>query len=240
MKVIDELIEGVGLLVPEGFDQFDVNSGGLPNGDDSIIVRGNVSQTYRAFVDVSGVVPDFTSLAPTSPLWSLSMWLKLGATSDLGTPSTAAFMLGVMSQNAVTGPFNYNAPFPVNGRASWRICAGGTNDVGFGATWKTNATTYRRTYKLDTLSTGDWHLYVVRSGDPCAVAIDDNGFNNGSADSGAFTSPYVVSNRLSIGNPADAGGHDGRPGEWEIGKICFHDNPLDDDDVQLLYDAMVG
>src|SRR5262245_44048014 len=83
---LPEEITGIPLYVPNAYDQFSIVSGGMPNGDNSLRIRGDISQSYRAFQQAQTLTPNI--FLDRAAEWAVTFWFKCASTAVAsGTPN---------------------------------------------------------------------------------------------------------------------------------------------------------
>lgn len=240
-KIITEVIEGVPLFASGSDDQFEIEAAGMPNGDDCLLVRGDLSTDYRAFADLAGAfTPDITAQVPFGG--TIIVWLKLDAISDLGSPiTTANTIMGCMDVDA---PLHDVSSFTTSGSVvSWVLAAGGVDglDIEFGSSWKSSGGTKQGRGAIRTLTADTWHMVAVSyDGIAIAMSIDGDAYSGSVGSSTTTASSSSGSTEFGIGPRSTEAGVAGRPGQWRLGKLSFHDHVLTTPDLQQLYTAMMG
>lgn len=231
-RVISEIVEGMDLFVPSAGDFFSVNPGGLPNGDDSLIVHGDVSPNHWAFAkNPGGISPDIFGSAS---VWALTFWLKLGSTTGIqnrqimGIQTYAARNTLVSTSRASTKPFvlgTLNSTASLNfsrgiGSTNNQVTSLSVSTTGMVGNWRF------LTFNVAGIGENDAASYVNDSAS--AESTDTQSVSGGTPANDLF---------FSLGT---YGGTIGMPVEYEIGKIAFHDHQLDYTERLLLWHAMVG
>lgn len=210
---IPEEILGVPLFVPDQYDYFSVEAGGMPNGDDCLIVHGDVSNTYKAFI----FAPTFVGhdvLHSSLAVGAMTVWFKAANTSAFGFPP----------QDIMISPATRSGSFP------WALCAGNG-----GSAITMNEDNNGREVAISGVRDGTWHMFTWQFG----LGSGGRGFidNNASGSDGdAFVGATAASTYLCIG--AYVSGYTGYDAEWRIGKLAFHDHNLNLTERSILYNAM--
>ena len=245
-KIITEsIVAGYDLFASGADDGFEIISGGMPNGNNSLRVRGDLSQDIRAFADVSGTSPDISS--PTflqGETGTIILWLKLGSLggSDLGTASTANSILTVQNVDSVLQNVIQQTSSTVTG--SWKICAGGVDGltVIFGTSWKSSGGTkqYRGAAGTAVVDTWTMFAFVGTSGTGHLCSVNGGTYGGALGTSNSTSTGASNASFLSIGSYSQEAGVGARPGSWEIGKISFHDTKLDEATLSTLYASMTA
>lgn len=239
---IPEEIIGVPLFVPDGHDYFSIESGGMPNGDDCLVVHGDVSPYYKAFQPAPSVSPDLFR-DRTAGGWAMVFWFRGGLVTVVGTPfSPLNAVIAVTSSTFTGNTVGGNANTSGYGRQTgatgivWGVGAS-NNSLGFGRPVTSQVTANWGT----TITDNQWHMLVLNRNsnnsfalykDNDATAVDTM---TGSTASGAASDPF-----LCIGSYSDNGDCQGRPGEYRLGKLSFHDHVLDQTERSLLWNAMMS
>lgn len=222
--LIPEEIIGVPLFVPDEFDYFQVEAGGLPNGDACLIVNGAVSQDYKAFQPAPTLSPNLFRSRNTNE-WSCSFWFKAAAgavTSTNGPHNNVLFSVqtrpGVSTySNLGTYVWNVVAYDEGGGGVNQRIAICASDAGGMAMT--------------EVVRDGNWHLIVINVSTGAAGAIDcytDASVNPPSALSSTKSGTVSITDDLYFGLGA-YGIHANSRGfgrQWRIGKLMFHDHKL--------------
>jgi len=249
-KIITEAVDSTSMDLFSGGadDGFEIITGGMPNGDDSFRVRGDLSQDIRAFADVSGGDVDISS--PSLLVGgdhTLILWLKLDSLggTDLGTASTANSILTVQNSNSVLQNVIQETSSTVTG--SWKIAAGGVNglEIYFGTSWKSSGGTkqYRGAYGTAVIDT--WTMFAF-SGNQSAISsyhgcsVNGGTFANPTGSSRSTASGASNASEMAIGSTSTETGVGVRPGSWEIGKISVHTGRLSEATLLALYNKMTA
>jgi hypothetical protein len=152
---IPESIIGVPLFVPDGNDFFSIEAAGMPNGDSCLVVHGDVSTNYKAYVAAQTVAPAIFTNRYSGP-WAMTFWIKSsnvahGANSGYRSDAVIFGVMNATAANGSAGAYAGTIATQPAGIGSgpilipdigWVVCAqGGTtphNTVGF-----IKQTTYR-------------------------------------------------------------------------------------------------
>lgn len=255
--VLPEEVTGIPLFVPTNYDYFSVESGGLPNGDDCLVVHGDVSQSYKAFQKAQTLSPNVFGVRNASG-WSISFWIKAGVISAATGIRAAQTIFAVESYDFNwADPMTSTAENNARARFMWGFFHNGgstTPNIAFYRHISARATTGLGNprggqYTQLPLAADAWNFVVVNIS---AASVSGNGgtvgyvnlteyqgqetFGNNSGTHEAITGVQYLS-LGSYSNGADVGG---RAGEWRIAKLAIHDHHLSSDERTLLYDAMVN
>lgn len=262
---IPELIIPGGLFVPDEYNYFSIESGGLPNGEDCLVVHGDVSQNYKAFQKAPVLSPDLMN-SKSAVGWAMSFWLKLGNLTHASA--------GYQSNHHLIGVMGRTAANPANGAGtglmsvtpSWSSPT--TDSISTNHLWGLvshsnsagnpvcrvgfiNQTHYRnaglsggQSNNWSTALTVDtWQQIIINF--PVPAYTTPAGYLNttavtGAHSSGGFASLPVITDPMyfCIGSYSDTTEMNGRGGEWRIGKLAFHDTLLTLTDASMLYNAM--
>jgi hypothetical protein len=238
---IPESILGQAFFVPSSHDFFSIDSGGLPNGDDALIVQGNVNRNYKAFCEPPVVTPAiFTD--PGSFGWAMTLWLKLGSHANLATASMLQSLLTLQLLDAdESNPETTGGGASSFGMTTFCLLALGTSGVkffrfgagGFAPAWTRLAsgnlpvnTWTMLTINISTATAGE--LYLNNNRSPAGTSGNGNWYSPGS----------FLYKKLCIGAYSDHANWNGREGEWRIAKLAFHDHQLNQTERSLLYHSM--
>lgn len=221
--VIPEEIIGIPLFVPDTYDYFSIDSGGLPNGDDCLVVHGDVSQTFLAFQKAQTLSPNvFLSRAST---WSMTFWLKAPGSGG-GSGQMGRFQI-ISVQNA-----SYNVDSTIGSNAVWMIGADSLTSATLAFSFGAGAN------RIDGYRDDTWHLITVdhRSNVSDGAVWRDTSLSSGTI--GANNSAVNPNMFLTIGSYSKLGNMNGYDREFRIGKLAFHDHLLNSTERALLYNAM--
>ena len=236
---IPEEIIGIPLFVPSAYNFFEIETGGMPNGDDCLIVRGDLSTTYRAFQAAPlGLTPDiFANSTPTSN-WSMTIWFK--GSTVVGASFNGA-ILTVQNQSGITpnGNTDINTALYFRWYGTSGIAATRNVRTGISPSSAGNCLIYNNTKAA--LTDGNWHLLtlIYTSDGNLAIYFDKEAtsFSSDGANNGAsidFSQQY-----LSLGNYSGVS-PGGRAGLYRIGKLGFHSGALNLTQRSILYNTMYG
>jgi len=245
---LDEQIIGIPLFVPDARGFFAIDSGGMPNGDNCLIVQGNVNSTYLAYQNVPTTVPPlFTTRNPAD--WSMSFWYKSGALpavvnqrvlmtigNPLANANTYSFGIAAGSANRLHTIHTTQLLLPTRyGIQGSRTLNSTANQTGASVTGQ-----------IRTVDDNNWHLIVMNwpertaaPGTPTAyIDLDTVGSvgNSGSqlsAGSSVITTPqyFSIGCLSALQTALDI--------EYRLGKIAFHNHLLNATERALLYNSMV-
>lgn len=264
---IPELIIPGALYVPDANNFFEIESASLPNGDDALVVRGDVNRDYKAL-----------QLAPTlSPnafkdrqavAWAMSFWIWLPnlTIAASGSYRSDQILFSVMSRianNAANGgefhlqtPNDYANSNGLTAEIEWAVCrysnASGVAGCHLGFVRQTdqrNSTPGlsggQSSIWSTSLTPNTWTQIIINIPSPFRTAptgyVNNGAVVNGSQSSGGFSAviPEPTKNRyLCIGSYSDGTNLNGADGLWKIAKLRFHSRVLDAADRSTLYNAM--
>jgi len=256
----EEIIPGK-IFVPSDNNFFEIGTGSLPNGQDSLVVRGDLDRNFKAFQVAQTLSPDIFNTR-TAVGWSMSFWVKIGAITLTGTGfHSDQFLFGVMSLNASnshTSPLITTAPSVsgANGQIPhllWGVVghcsSSGVSQSRIGFVKQTH---FRGAPGLSggqsdnisfSLTANTWTQIIINLPSPAYTA--PTGFANlssvsGVHDNGGFSSLILVTGTqyLCIGSYGDGSQMNGRSGQWEIAKLAFHPTVLTITEATALYNAM--
>ncbi len=260
----EDIIPG-GLFVPDANNFFEIGAGSLPNGEDSLVVRGDLSRDYKAFQRAPVVSP---SLFRDKNVvgWAMSFWIKLPAVTSTKT--------GHMSEQILFAPMarttvNNSTPAsdglivttPVQSGSlevphmTWAVTryystsSGSHCKLGFinQLRRRTSGTTAQGngiSWNTPELTPDTWHQIVINI--PSPLNTPPTGYVNTTPVAGTYhsgvTSLADVTNTdptyMCIGSYSDLNAMNAPDNQWEIAKLAFHGAPLTLTDVAMLYDAM--
>lgn len=257
---IPEEIIGVPLFVPDAYDFFSIESAGLPNGDDCLKVLGGTSQDYKALQPAPHFASPndlfYTRIRTDTPAGpdgvSISFWYKAGNITGV-TNGIGQTLMGAMSALYGSAGLHASGPYVTSGGdgglqwMSWFISehhSGSGCAIRFFLPIRA-ATTFGNYVADVTITPNTWTFltFVInRTGTILKWAKDlDVSYTNGTTSftgNGAhadITGPQF----LCIGSYSDQGSQNGRPGDWYLGKLAFHDHELNATERTLLYRSMI-
>lgn len=249
--LINELVAGAPLFVPDAYNQFSIGSADMPNGDDSIHIAGNVSTDYKAFVPAPTVTPSmFRSRDYSTVLGSMSIvfWVYMDTPTFAGNGYNMAAMFGVYN-NITQATTNTDSAWHL-GSALWSVYAGGTSGV------DNKVTMYKRSASSgggasanmtsDAIPTNTWTMVTMNPSQftDGGIYLNDSatGNNWSSSGEGTFSSDSIADPIFSLGHYQCGSGAfaESRPGAWRIGKLSFHDHHLNLSERTALYNVMMG
>lgn len=224
---IPEEVIGVPLFVPDAHDFFEIASGAMPNGDDCLRIRGDISADYKAFQPAPSTSPN---IAENLTVWAMTFWINCPS-ANVGS----AMFICLENQNS-TG-------FGSASGLLWHISTATTspNTTGLRARRGTSGTggQYFEAYASG-VRDGTWHLVTVNfaaASNPGTIWLDDAATAAATATQGAGGS--LASNYfLCIGGYG--GSNRGVPLDYKLGKLAFHDHQLNATERALLYNAMMN
>lgn len=225
--VIPEEIVGIPLFVPSNHDFFLVEDGGMPNGDDCLIINGAVNRDYKAFQAAQTLTPNV--FKSKTAIHSQVFWMKAPSTAVSNTNAGEHTMMCV--DDATDGQLN-----PAFGPGTWHIGAvsGGTGRI----TYKQGASGL--TLNIDGARTGDWKMVTITNdGTWCRAYLDavEAEVISATVAGSAISSTGLM---LCIGAYSDVGTLNGYEQQWRLGKWTFHDHVLNATERAILYNAMVS
>ena len=246
---LPERIVGTSLFVPGTNDFFEVGTGvdALPNGDDCLVVRGDLNPGYRAFQSVQTVVPPvFTSKAYTTlNNQSIVFWVKCSVPPAFsGTGINQAIMMQIST--ATWNPSTISS-FDHTGGTIWTLAANSsvTNQLTFfkntASSGGGSSANFNFTVPVDT-----WTMVTIIPGASTGsgVFLDDSATNIGGAwPSGDGTFPLtsiLAPSFFSIGHYSDGANLKNRADRWSMGKLSFHSGKLNQTQRALLHSAMAS
>lgn len=248
---IPEDVLGVPLYVPQQHNYFEIEDGGMPNGDACLVIRGDLSTDYKAFMRAPIMTPsDICNLGDLTlqDEWAMSCWFKLSNLT--GTPVDSAMMLGCSGYSS-SAPASWTAdrnpgfPFALmatNTVNTVRWAREPLNNIASPASSKTMIMTPSFQLFQDY-----WFLVVINITVVPLTSVTSSIFmdtyNNaltsdsagGSAPGGSYSG---VPRYLHIG--AYHNGGVGRADVWRMGKWAFHDHALTIAERLAMWQAMMG
>lgn len=241
---IPESVLGIPLFVPTAYDQFQVEAGGLPNGDPCLKVKGNVSNAYRAFQMLPAATPAVFSNGAGTFGWAINFWYKptVATLPPGGGKSEILFGVGNASQ---VGPdagagWNFGGPSGDSGNTFWCVMMT-TAGIAFARYLNGVGNTSGATYSGQIAPVvGAWNMYTINvPASPGAITAYLNGAASGSAGSAQSAKGNITAANAYYFSIGGYGlGCVNRPSEWRIGKLSFHDHILNATERSLLYTAM--
>lgn len=263
-NTLPETVLGIDLFIPSAHNYFSVDSGGLPNGDSCLVVHGDVSRNYKAFIQAPVLSPDvFLNRINSTGTWSMSFWFK-GSNITYSTVANSQVLFGVM-----TSRFTETGVLPRGGSVDWMWSISATT----GTAGTSNPIRFRkpRCYGGGSPSYAEWSgfaspppdkwIFVVieqtvssassssGGGAPCfiwtraedQVTETSNSCSAGSIGSAASNLPnYADEQYFCIGAYSSESPIQSRDGEWRLGKLAFHDHILSLTERAMLFNSMVG
>lgn len=250
---IPELITGVPLFVPTANDFFSIEPGGLPNGDDCLVVHGDVSRDYKAFQPAQSLSPNV--FLTRSATFSISFWINAGLiTHDAGWRGDQVIM-AVMNANMNT-PSNLPQSLGSGmgdqgyGQSPWLIVAHGSatgSNCRIGMVKATHQYSFGSSGRVLEVSAplpqNQWAFVVFQlsglsTSIDCYVNLTQYA---GSTSGGSGSQIGVAGNQyFCIGSYSDQPNMNGRDGEYRLGKLAFHNHLLSTTERSMLYYSMLN
>ena len=229
---IPEEIIGVPLFVPDAHDYFEIVSGGMPNGDDCLRVRGDISADYKAFQSAPVTSPNISA---NNTSWAMTVWLKMPSGTVTGSAFYNTCFLSMMNANqASSGGASSNGIFS--------FTCGNTNTVAFKRGVLDNTSGAYFVVASTVIRDGTWHFVSVNVPDSTQTGtmhIDNEDDPSGSDTQSNSTAPNAGL-FLCIGKYSNAAGPTAYAADYQIGKIAFHDHHLDQTERSLLWESMTS
>lgn len=246
---LPERIVGTSLFVPDTNDFFEIGTGvdALPNGDDCLIVRGDLDPGYRAFQPTQVVSPAvFTSKAYTVfNNQSIVFWVKCSvppAFSGVGINQAIMMQISTPTWNPTTV-----SSFDHQGGTIWTLAAN-SSSINELTIYKNTAssgggasTSFNFTVPVDT-----WTMVTIIPGASAGsgVFLNDSATNVGgswASGDGTFPNTSITSpSFFSIGHYSDGANLKNRADRWSMGKLSFHSGKLNQTQRALLHNAMAA
>lgn len=228
---IPEDVIGIPLFVPSAHDYFSIDVGGMPNGEDCLVVNGAVSTNYKAFQHAQVLTPAvFTSRQSAD--WTMSFWFKCATTTLSPLPGHNGIQQTLMGVQTAVGPSSYSSTNDyvwnigrVNAGAEGRLCFVANTGGG-------NCQT------LADMCDDNWHLitFIADGSVTFKCYWDTNESGHSFSRSGV---PASVANMyFSIGSYGSASPSFNQ--QWRLGKLAFHSHMLNVTERTLLYNQMMG
>lgn len=220
--LIPEQIVGLPLFVPAANDFFSVDVGGMPNGENCLVMHGDVDRKYKAFMVPPVLSPNvFWS---RTAIHSQVFWLKAPSTAPSSINAGEHVMMSV--ESCLQDQTN-----PTFGPAVWHIGAvsGGSGRI----TYKAGTASIN----IDGARTGGWHMITITNdGTNLHAYLDNSATDLGPA---AVASATLTNQILSIGGYSDViSVNHSLEHEWRLGKWSFHDHVLSAGERSTLFSAM--
>lgn len=223
---IPEEIVGIPFFVPSANDFFSVDVGGLPNGEDCLIIHGDTSRNFKAFMEAPTLTPNV--FKSKTAVHSQVFWLKAPTTVTSNANAGEHIMMCV--QEPTDGQTN-----PSFSSGTWCIGAGGnTGRIQF------KQGVNGLSLNVDGARTGGWKMITItNNGTSCSVYLDDV---EAAVATGAIAGTAVTATGLMvcIGAYSDIGSVNGYEHEWRLGKWSFHDHVLNATERAILYNTMMS
>jgi hypothetical protein len=250
---IPEEIIGVPLFVPDAHDFFSIGAGEMPNGDDCLVVHGDVSPDYKAFQVAPVLSPNiFYDRTYNTVLNNMSIvfWLKCSPITFSGSGYNQSIMFAPMQYTAA--PSSITDP-------EWMRSVGGSGAnwvVHSGVSGANQPTIYKRSassgggasadfsWWTSDIPTDTWTQIVMTPGTDVdsGLWVNDEAVRRASwtaSGDGTFATLTVPNQFFTIGSFSDHPNLQGRADEWRIGKLSFHAGKLNLTQRSLLYNAMM-
>ena len=242
-QVIPESIAGNDLLAPDAYNFFSIESGGLPNGDDCLVIHGDVDNDYKAFINSPALTPDLfreyagVHIAP----YAISFWIKAPAFTGTSMAVDRA-LFGVCKATGEPQAAAHGA------NALWTVGIAGSGNVFYCRGYQSGASSYIIYIEAVGVRDGTWHFVCFNAGTSNGTtpnlngeAFVDDGTTPTASDtsvngSGAFPDPSDL--YFSLGTYSDTATSFNQ--EWRLGKLTFHDHHLNATERAALYNAMVA
>lgn len=243
----EEIIPGQ-LFVPDAHDYFSIEANGMPNGDDCLVVHGDVSTNYKAFQPAQTVTPNLFKTVTQLMNFSISFWIKLGSVTFVSNPTFASTIFGLMSSLNASVTNHEASALGATGEGLWAFSAYSNTGIGFfECGYKPSGGTFNSRGAKRILTADEWTLVVLGHpgsgvGNPGIALNDEETYTGGWARSDTSAASWTLSPNLKfgIGAYSDMGSVNAREGEYRLGKLAFHDHTLNETERLFLYHAMVG
>lgn len=247
---LPEQITGIPLFVPDENDFFSIGVAAMPNGDDCLVVRGDLSTDYKAFQRSQVLSPPvFTSrtYATVLNVMSIVVWVRCSALTFAGSGFSQAIMFAVM--NALAAPLSITDTVWARTSAVWFVSAG-TSSVNTVRMSKFSASSgVGASASAEALvPTDTWTMLTFIPGSPTdpfsGVFVNDEVTRPSTAiwtaaNDGTFPATVQPNQFFSIGSYTTHANLKSRADQWRMGKLSFHSGKLNATERALLYNAMM-
>jgi hypothetical protein len=242
---LEENVIGIPLFVPDAYNFFSIDPGGMPNGDDCLIIHGDVNTSYKAFQRAQTVSPNlFVSKDYATVLTQMAIvfWIKSSPVTISGSGLNTAIIMSVMLNTAA--PSSTSSSTWMQDASVWTIAASstGTNQLGM---YKITAASGGGSggQFLATPPTDTWTMVTMNPSQATdgGIYLNDNASPTqawSTSGNGTFPTTSVANCFFSLGSYANHANLSGRSGEYRLGKLSFHDHHLNATERALLYNAM--
>lgn len=220
---IPEEIIGIPLFVPSPNDFFEIDVGGLPNGQDCLKILGATNRNYKAYQAAQILSPDvFWS---RSAIHSQVFWLKAPSTNPSNTNTGEHAMMAVQDYlDAQTNP-NFSD-------GTWHIGASS------GATGRIQYKAGNGTLTIDGARANVWKMVTITNDGTNLRAYLDGAAAAVSGPSAVVTATITGYKMLFIGAYSDQGSVNALEHDWRLAKWSFHNVVLSDSERASLYYGM--
>jgi hypothetical protein len=226
---IPEEIIGVPLFVPSANNFFQIDVGGMPNGDDCLSVLGATSRDHKAFMPAPATTP---AIGVDGTRFAMSFWIS-GPTSGW----LDSIIMSIENASASADPANTSSSNRV--MSLYASAANGQLSISRGSiVGGSQGARYRFFAGCGQMpGPADWRFVVINfpSNETGFTWNDDNVVATGSDYQDLALA--VGDQFLSIGGYANAIGANV---DYRIGKIAFHDDWLDATQRLALFNAMTN
>ena len=229
---IPEEVLGAELFVPsQSASYFEVDSGGMPNGDDCLRIRGDLSGgAHRAFMDTPTTTPNI-SVDGTG--YSFSFWINGPTTGH----TSSRQLFGI--ENSSAG-FNPTSTTPDRLLTVYSVGTTGQVSVRRGLYGATSS--YYTGMIILSSMTANWQFVVVYI--PPSGSTEGSVYNNDNTTRSDWTTQlYTWTSSIGANMKFVIGGYardNGITTDVRIGKLAFHEGELTQTQRLLLWNSMVG
>jgi len=248
--LLEEEMINADLLIPAANDYFDIGTGEMPNSDSCLVVRGDLSQAYKAYVAAPTLSPvDIFNVGDVAANndWSMSCWFRVTDLASTVSPEVILLGCTTAASTALFGNTRNQGQILALGQAAvnaFKIAREPLNNVASPNSQKTLDTTAT----IQSMQNERWFLLTINvsgiSGGQIAMEVYIDTFHTtitndtaGAAD--VFGSGGYDSGRFLHLGAYHSGGN-GRPAVWRIGKWAFHDHQLTQAERKTMWQTMRG
>lgn len=244
--LIPELIEPGNLYVPANYNNFNVASGVLPNGDDALEMLGASGGDCRSYQPAIADIHyrPVQDANGTQDPWSLAMWLDLNGYNAGGgsnNPLPQSWLCGVTTVNDTnSSQWTTNQSY----NPAW-ICSGtsATQTIALGVPVNTSGNTRRFVQRtMDINATGqNFLVWSTSDGISWSSWLDGISFGTTTAKgAGTGVRTYTDPMNFGIGCPSQVAGPRSLAHDIVIAKVAIFMHELDVQDVLDLQDSMLN
>jgi hypothetical protein len=220
---IPEEIIGIPLFVPSPYDFFEIEVGGLPNGQDCLKINGATNRNYKAYQAAQILTPNV--FWGRSAIHSQVFWLKAPSTNPSNTNTGEHAMMAV--QDALDSQTN-----PSFSDGTWHIGASS------GAAGRIQYKAGSATLTIDGARANVWKMVTITNDGTNLRAYLDGAAAAVAGPIAVVTATITGYKFLIIGAYSDVGSVNALEHNWRLAKWSFHDVVLSDLERESLYYGM--